>query len=192
MNLALFDFDGTITKKDSLNEFLKFASTRSEYLLKMLTFLPIFLLYKTGFIKNDKAKQMLLKLFFKGWSKKKFEKKAKDFSLSVLDSILRDDLYSFLKEHKKRGDKVVIVSASMECWLKPWCQKEEVELISTRLKFEDGRFGGEFLTKNCYGKEKVVRIKEVYDLKLFEKVYAYGDSKADRYMFELADEWRYV
>jgi len=192
MNLALFDFDGTLTKKDSLNEFLKYSSSKREYLFNMIVFSPVFLLYKVGFIKNDKAKALLLKLFFKGWSEIDFKKKAQEFSLNVLDDILRDDVYKLFKDHKKRGDRVVIVSASMECWLKPWCDKEGVELISTRLKFEDEQFNGKFSTKNCYAKEKVARIKEEYDLQLFEKIYAYGDSKADRYMFELADEWRYV
>jgi phosphoserine phosphatase len=62
----------------------------------------------------------------------------------------------------KKGHKVVIVSAFIECWLKKWCDK--INLITTRLEIQEGKITGKFATKNCYGIEKVNRIKERYDL----------------------------
>ena len=43
------------------------------------------------------------------------------------------------------------------------------DLISTELEVKDGKLTGKFSTPNCNGKEKVRRIKEKYNLKLYLK-----------------------
>ena len=71
-------------------------------------------------------------------------------------------------------------------WLKPWCDKNELELIATKLKIKNGFVTGRFQTKNCYGIEKAVRVREIYDLDDYDHIYAYGDSRGDRELLELA------
>jgi HAD superfamily phosphoserine phosphatase-like hydrolase len=85
----------------------------------------------------------------------------------------------------------VVVSASVECWLGPWCDKNGLDLIGTQLEIKDNRVTGKLLSKNCYGKEKVNRIRERYDLNSFDFIYAYGDSRGDDEMLELAQEKYY-
>jgi HAD superfamily hydrolase (TIGR01490 family) len=191
MKLVIFDFDGTLTTKDSLAEFLKFSTNTGEYLKKMALFLPIYILYKVGIVRNDIAKQKLLKSFFYKMSEDEFKKKTEDFS-KKLDSILRDDIYKKFLKHKRDGDEVVVVSASLKCWLQPWCDKEGVKLLATELKFRDKKVTGEFLTKNCYGKEKVDRVKKAYELKRYDKIISYGDSKGDEFIFAISDEYMKV
>ena len=186
MNLALFDFDGTLSSKDSLGKFLKYASDKNSYFLNMARFLPYFTLWQLRIISNSQAKEHLFKLFFKGMDEEVFKQKAKEFSLQKLDTIINKERLQILKKHQANGDRVVIVSASMECWLKPWCQREEIELLSTRLKFKDGAFSGSFATKNCHGIEKTRRIKEHLDINQYETIYAYGDSSGDKEMLALA------
>ena len=93
-----------------------------------------------------------------------------------------------IKWHQSQNHKVVIVSASIECWLKKWCQSNSIDLISTRLEFINGKLTGKLATKNCHGIEKVKRIKERYDLNDFDYIYAYGDSASDKEMLELSDQ----
>ncbi|HEU5146872.1 MAG TPA: haloacid dehalogenase-like hydrolase, partial [Chryseosolibacter sp.] len=50
---------------------------------------------------------------------------------------------------------------------------------------------GKILGRNCYGDEKVCRIKEEFDLPSFERIIAYGDSSGDREMLQLANESHY-
>lgn len=188
MNLALFDFDGTLSTKDSLDEFLKYSVSKKRYLLNMLKFIPYFALWKVGVINNSRAKERLFEIFFKGMDESLFRAKAKSFSLYKLDSIINKDRIKILQEHQKQGTRVIIVSASMRCWLEPWCLKNGVELLSTELKFEDGKYSGKFLTPNCHGQEKARRIKEYLNLDEYERVYAYGDSSGDTQMLLLADE----
>jgi phosphoserine phosphatase len=68
-----------------------------------------------------------------------------------------------------------------------WCQANNIKLISTCLESRNGKLTGSFLTPDCSGEEKVKRIKEMYFLEQYEKIYAYGDTKSDLPMLELAD-----
>jgi HAD superfamily hydrolase (TIGR01490 family) len=187
MKLVLFDFDGTLTTKDSLNEFLKYAVGFPIYYLKLSIFSPIFVLYKLKLIKNDIAKQMLISLFFKGWSKSEFQEKAKQYSSTQIKKIVRKEIYDKFTQYIENGEKVIIVSASLECWLKPWCDLHDIDLLSTRLEFIDNKVTGKFATPNCHGKEKANRILKHLDVSKFDEIIAYGDSSGDIDMFEMSD-----
>lgn len=186
MNLALFDFDGTLTTKDSLDEFLKYSVGNKRYLLNMLKFIPSFTLWKLRIINNSRAKERLFEIFFKGMDEALFRIKAKSFSMYRLDSIIDEQRMKILQQHQESNTRVVIVSASMRCWLEPWCQKNDIELLSTELKFEDGKYSGKFSTPNCHGEEKARRIKEHLNLEEYETIYAYGDSSGDKQMLAMA------
>lgn len=186
MNLALFDFDGTLTTKDSLGEFIKYVVGPKRYFFGMMRFSPIFVAYKLKIMRNDLAKERLLEQFFKGFDEDEFREIAKRYSLEEIDLILRDEIYKKFNQHKKDGDRVVIVSASMRSWLEPWAEKQNVELLSTELEFIDKKVTGKFKTANCHGEEKVNRIKAHLSLEEYETIYAYGDSSGDDAMLAIA------
>lgn len=191
MTLALFDFDGTITNKDSMLGFVQFAIGKRNFFLGLLYLLPILALYKLKFITNNTAKEKFLAYYFKGYAEDEFKKIAKEYSLFHLDNIVKPSALEKINWHKHQGHKVVVVSASIECWLQPWCGKNKLELLATKLNFKNGKFTGYFESKNCYGLEKVVRIKEKYDLSAYSSIYAYGDSSGDKEMLEIADKSYY-
>lgn len=191
MHLALFDFDGTITVNDSFIKFIRFAVGDAEFILGMMILSPVLVVYKLRLISNDKAKQMVLSYFFKGMSRKEFQDIAQDYSFNHIDSILRPEAIQKIVWHKEQGHAVVVVSASIACWLKPWCDKNGLNLIATKLEMKEDIITGKFLTNNCYGAEKVYRVKKTYNLNNYEYIYAYGDSKGDRELLELANEYFY-
>ena len=186
--IVFFDFDGTITTDDSLLKFIRFVVGDRRFLLGLVVLSPMLVLYKLKLIPNYKAKQYLLSWFFKGMRKVDFFKVANEYSLVHIDKILRPKAIEKINWHKNQGHKVVVVSASIECWLRPWCEKNGLELIATKLEIKDDIVTGKLLSKNCYGVEKVNRIKEIYNLKDFEYIYSYGDSSGDKQMLELAHE----
>ena len=186
--IVFFDFDGTITTDDSLLNFIRFVVGDRRFLLGLVVLSPMLVLYKLKLIPNYKAKQYMLSWFFKGMSKDAFLKVANEYSLVHIDKILRPKAIEKINWHKNQGHKVVVVSASIECWLRPWCEKNGLELIATKLEIKDDIVTGKLLSKNCYGVEKVNRIKEIYNLKDFEYIYSYGDSSGDKQMLELAHE----
>ncbi|QOY53734.1 HAD-IB family hydrolase [Candidatus Sulfurimonas marisnigri] len=188
MTLALFDFDGTLTSKDSLGEFLKYSVSREKYIINMLKFTPYFILWQLKLMRNDIAKQKLFKLFYDEIDEEVFKELATKFSLKKIDTIIRKERLEILKNHQANGDRVVIVSASVQCWIQPWCDKNNIELLSTQLEFKNKKFTGRFLTKNCHGIEKENRIRELLHVEDYETVYAYGDSSGDTQMLALADK----
>ncbi len=191
MTLALFDFDGTITTDDSLIKFIRFVVGDAKFAIGMVALSPMLIAYKLKFIPNYKAKQTMLGYFFKGMIEEKFKQVAKEYSLNHIDSILRPKAMEKIAWHKEQGHKVVIVSASIECWLKPWCDKHGLDLIATKLEIKNGIVTGKFLSKNCYGIEKANRVKERYSLDDYDHSYAYGDSHGDKELLELVDEGFY-
>ena len=186
--LSLFDFDGTITTDDSLIKFIRFVVGDTKFILGMTVLSPMLITYKLKLIPNYKAKQMMLSYFFKDMSEEQFQTIAQEYSLKHIDTILRPKAMEKIAWHKEQGHKIVIVSASIVCWLKPWCDKNGLDLIATKLEIKDGIVTGQLLTKNCYGIEKARRVKEKYDLDDYDHIYAYGDSRGDKELLELADE----
>lgn len=188
MTLSLFDFDGTITTGDSLIKFIRFVVGDTKFIWGMTVLSPMLIAFKLKLIPNYKAKQYLLSHFFKGMSERQFLQVSQEYSLKHISSILRPKAMERISWHKKQGHKIVVVSASIECWLKPWCDQNGLELIATRLEFKDGIVTGRMLTKNCYGLEKASRVNEAYNLNEFDYIYAYGDSRGDKELLALADE----
>ncbi len=185
-NIAFFDFDGTISNKDSLVEFTQYAVGKPRYYMGIIYLTPILIAFKLKIIKNHKAKEMFLSHFFKNWNRDKFVNIADNYSFEELDKIVRKKALDKIKWHKNQGDKVVVVSASIHCWLLEWCKREDISLISTKLDYIDDKLTGRFATPNCYGQEKVSRIHEAYYLKDYNIIYAYGDSLGDKELLELA------
>ncbi|MCK5854333.1 MAG: haloacid dehalogenase-like hydrolase [Sulfurovaceae bacterium] len=188
MRLALFDFDGTITTKDSMVEFILYAVGKKAYYWGLIKLSPILIAYKLKLYANDKAKEKFLAHFFKKMSLKKFQAMVIGYSQDELEKIVRKEATEKILWHKKQGDEVVVVSASMECWLKDWCDRQNIKLIATQMEIVEGKFTGKFATKNCYGKEKVNRIRALYCMEDYSCIYAYGDSQGDRELLALADK----
>jgi phosphatidylglycerophosphatase C len=185
--LALFDFDGTISRKDSLFHFLAFIVPSPIYYLKIVKCLPTLLAFKLGRLSNSEAKQALFSAFCKDMSLEAIEGNAAEYTKVKLPSILRPKALEKLQWHRSQGHRILIVSASLEVWLKPWCTEINVELIATKMECENGLVTGEFGSKNCHGQEKVNRIKAVLEIAQYTSIYAYGDSTGDTEMLALAD-----
>lgn len=190
-SIIFFDFDGTITTDDSLIKFIQFVVGDVKFVWGMAMLLPMLITFKLKIIPNYKAKQMMLSYFFKGMDAQEFQDLSEEYSLTHIDTILRPKAMEKLTWHKEQGHKIVIVSASIECWLKPWCDKHNLDLIGTKLEMKNGLVTGSLLSKNCYGIEKVHRVKEKYRLDEYDYIYAYGDSRGDKELLALAHKHFY-
>jgi phosphoserine phosphatase len=91
MTIALFDFDGTITKYDSLIKFIRFVVGDAKTLWGMIYLSPMLITYKLKLIPNYKAKQIMLSYFFKGTDEQQFQQAAQEYSLKYIDTILRPE-----------------------------------------------------------------------------------------------------
>lgn len=186
--IAVFDFDGTLTTKDTLLEFIKFACGKRKFYMGFLLYSPILVLMKLRLYPNWKAKEKIFSYYFKGMNYKNFQKLGKSFA-SVIDGIRRESTINILKKHLAEGHDVYVISASIEEWVKPWCEKFQVKaVLGTMIEVnKEGHLTGKFLTNNCYGQEKVNRLIKVEPQREEYYLYAYGDSKGDKKILEYAD-----
>jgi len=196
MKIAFFDFDGTITSKDTMFQFIRFSKGKLKYIIGLLVLSPVLISYQLGLLSNWKAKERLFTYYFKGMSEEAILIWGQKFAEQVIPKLLRPEAIREIEFHQQSGTKMVIVTASFSIWLKHWCTLNHFELIATECEVKKGRLTGLIKGKNCHGAEKVWRIKEKYNLSQFEQIYAYGDSKADLEMLNLADfkylKWKQI
>jgi phosphatidylglycerophosphatase C len=189
--LVLFDFDGTITTKDTLAEFMIFYHGKVKYYAGLGVLSPILASYVLKLMPNWKSKQYFLKWFLKNEDTPTFEKKCKEFSLQRLPELIRPKALAEIKRYREEGATIAVVSASAENWVKPWCDENKLICLATKLETLNNKLTGNILGKNCHGAEKVCRIQDRFLLSGFDKVIAYGDSAGDIEMLALAHEQFY-
>ena len=186
--IAFFDFDGTITTKDTLLEFIKFTKGRKRFYLGFLYNVFYLLAYKLKLVSNQSAKEKVLQFFFKNTPVHFFNDQCKLFSMEVLPKLIRPKALKELQKLKNENFIIVVVSASPQNWIQPWSSAIGVELIASQLEIKDDKITGRILGKNCHGLEKVRRIMEKYVMEDYDEIYAYGDTSGDLPMLKLATQ----
>ncbi len=179
------DFDGTLTKADTLLRFIRFACGDVHFLCGFTLYLPMIVLMKLRVCPNWKLKQKVFSHFFRGMDIVEFNRRCRDYAVKDRH-ILRKGGVEMIRNAQMEDTEVVIVSASIENWVQPFFP--EVRVIGTRIEVRDGHLTGRFSTNNCYGAEKVKRLKEVFPDRNAYRLVAYGDSGGDRELLAFADE----
>jgi phosphatidylglycerophosphatase C len=188
--LALFDFDGTITTKDTFIEFIRFYHGNLKFAVGFSVLAPILVLFKLKLIANWKAKEKVLTWFFKGETLGAFSAKCLEFSKHKLPGLIRPKAVATIKGLAAEYE-IVVVSASAEDWIAPWCNDHHLNVLATTLEKKDGKLTGKIAGKNCFGIEKALRIQAKYNLASFDEILSYGDSSGDREMFALSHKYFY-
>lgn len=194
MNLALFDFDGTITHADSFTAFVKSAVPLKRQRWGRLVLAPWIIGYRAGFVSSSAIRQRLVKFGFQGLPQQVIEKRGLVHAKDYLPTVLREEAMERIAWHKAKGDRVIVVSASLEVYLQPWCEAMNIELLAVKLSAEDGVLTGNYVNGDCCGINKAKRVQEHVELKDYETVYAYGDTTEDNELLALAQRkyfrWR--
>jgi phosphatidylglycerophosphatase C len=182
-----FDFDGTITVRDSFTAFLKWRAGALRYAMGLVRLGPAALAY-LGHRDRGVIKAAAVKEFLSGLTLPELEADAEAFADEVAPSLLRPDALATWRKWRAEGARLVIVSASPSFVVRPFADRLGADrLIATELAFDRrGRVAGAFATPNCRGPEKIVRLKEAFGDGLVLKA-AYGDTSGDREMLEMAE-----
>ena len=185
--IAAFDFDETLITKDSLFDFLYSSFSHLTFLRKAIIFIPDFIRFMSGSITNQIAKEKLLKLFLLNMEVAEFNKLCESYSKRI-QNIANPDALERLRWHQEQGHATLVISASIEDWIKPWAKQMKINnVIATKLEHNSNKLTGKLSGKNCRGEEKVVRFQKEYpDYKRYQ-LYMYGDGKSDQQMFNIAD-----
>ena len=193
-----FDFDGTLTTRDTLIAFIRYAKGTGAFVLGFLRQAHLLVLMKLGFYPNWKAKQKVFSYFFKGMSLEDFDALCQRFAANNRQ-LLRLEGVRTLEQARTAGADIVIVSASIDNWVKPFFTSPDgladnlpkITVLGTQIEIAGGKLTGHFLTKNCYGPEKVNRILAQYPNRGEYTLIAFGDSRGDKELLAFADEAHY-
>ena len=194
--IVAFDFDGTLTTKDTLLAFIRYAKGSTGFWLGFLRYSPLLVLMKLGLYPNYKAKQKVFAHFFKGMTLDAFDALCQRFA-SDNRHLLRPQALEALNKAISEGAEVVIVSASIDNWVQAFFEGvrregvRSIQVIGTQIEVEEGVLTGRFLTNNCYGREKVNRIQALFPNRQDYHLTAYGDSRGDQELLAFADESHY-
>lgn len=186
MNLALFDFDGTLTVNDNYTAFIRFTRSRAKFFFTMILLLPVILGYKAGLISSTRTRIIVSRAAFRGFSERELEEYGRRYAAEIIPPHVRKKGFAFAERHRAAGDRIVVVSASLGSYLRHWCASEGFECLSTELESVDGIVTGRYAGGDCTGEEKAARVRKHIDLSAYETVFAYGDTSEDRELLELA------
>ncbi len=189
VNMIAFDFDGTITTKDTFALFLRYWAGTPRWLFNLLKLLPIFMAYTLKIIDRNKVKEHVVRTFFKNANENVLTARAKEFATEIIPTLIRPEAIKTLKKKNVAPNQVYIVSASINHYLDVWAKKHGIKhVIATNLQVKDGYITGELSGPNCWGPGKMTKITAKMAQTPFELVEAYGDTRGDREMLHAAQE----
>lgn len=189
--LALFDFDGTLTTCETFPAFIKHVLPKSRLRAGWLRLWPLVLGYRLRLVSGTRLRAAIIRLGFAGSAVDAVEQAGLRFAAEYLPGVLREDAMTRLDWHRQRGDRVLVVSGGLGLYLRPWAAAQGLELLCSELEVVDGILSGGFAGAQCVGAEKARRVCERVDVAAFVQVHAYGDTPEDAELLALADRRHY-
>ena len=186
--VAAFDFDGTLTRHDSLVPFLARLVGWPRLLRALVGVAPAFAGALARRADRDDAKARLLVALLRNEPYARVADVGATYGRDLARTGLQPMMRDRVAWHRSQGHDVVIVSASLDLYLDTVGRLLDVQaVLCTRLEIDgSGRCTGRMLGGNCRGPAKATRLRDYLGAEPVE-VWAYGDSAGDREMFAMAD-----
>ena len=191
--VAVFDLDGTLTKKDTYIPFLLRVFKSRPGRLFHVSGLPFFLaLFYMRLINNHRLKQIFLYVFLKGAEIEDILNVASEFVRALLKDGMNPVGLKLLHLHQKRGDRIILLTASFDIYVSIIAKHLGItEILCTRAEIFEDRYTGNYSGLNCHGFEKLRRIK-LYLGNIKKKVFAYSDDISDLPLLQWAGKGFFV
>lgn len=185
-HLALFDFDHTLCRTDSFSRFIFYTLRKRHIVREGLKILPWIQAYYLGLYPPHKIRVKLFAQMFQASPSAPILALAQQYQATLIQQ-LDCQMWQQLLIHRARGDRIIVVSASVDVYLQPFCDALGIELLCSRAEIENGYFTGRYIGADCSAMEKAKRIQGLLNLEDYSCVYAYGNSIEDTEMLALAD-----
>ncbi|HEX7814084.1 HAD family hydrolase [Dyella sp.] len=186
MNLALFDFDGTITTREMYRDFIEAAVPRARRVVGAVLFAPWVVGYKLGLVSGSAIRAAVVRFGFRGVEQVHVAEVGRRFAHDMLPGVLRPEVMARIQWHRDQGDRIIVVSGGLDLYLSHWCRMHGLEWLCTSLEARQGYLTGRHEGRQCVGEEKARRIRQALDLDQYPVIYAYGDTHEDHAMLTLA------
>jgi phosphatidylglycerophosphatase C len=186
MNLALFDFDGTITTRELFPDFIRRVVPPGRLALGKAVLGPLVIGYRMGLVSGTTVRARIADFAFRGRPVDEIAQAGERFVEEVVAHALRPEAMARIDWHRAQGDTVVVVSGAFDVYLSHWCTWHGLEWMCSALESREGVLTGRYLGAQCVGVEKARRVRERFELASYPVVYAYGDTKEDLELLALA------
>jgi phosphatidylglycerophosphatase C len=191
--VAAFDFDGTLTRRDTLGPFLIRYLHWIGFARALLLSAPWLAAYVLRLMSNHRAKARLLRVSVAGATQESIAQAAQAFVHHDMPDLWNTWGLRQLVRHQEAGHRCVIVTASPGIYMHAVAKSLGVDaVLCTEMECVNGRYTGRMSTANCHGEEKVRRLQawltETFVPEAAPTLHAYGDTKGDLPMLRLANE----
>ena len=190
--VAAFDFDGTLTRSDSVVPFLRLVAGRRRLVIGLGRRAPSVALAAAR-RDRDRLKALATDAVFRGVPSSRVDAVAREHGRTIAVRGLRDDVVARVGWHLQQGHRVVIVSASYEPYVHVVAEALGVaDVVATRLAVDaDDAYTGAIDGPNCRAQEKVRRLEQWWTAQGLTRagveLWAYGDSSGDRELLAWSD-----
>lgn len=187
--IAVFDFDYTMTDRDSLLPLLFYIQGFWKTIYHFIALSPAFIRYLVGNLSRQNIKERILTCFIGNRLFTDVQALGKQYADQQLDRYLKSEVLRRLAWHQSQGHRCVLVSASLEFYLIPWAIRHGFEaVLASRLEITPaGHVTGRLAGLNCWGPEKERRLLAYLNTTKYDQLYVYGDSRGDQEILALAD-----
>jgi phosphatidylglycerophosphatase C len=172
----VFDFDKTLSKKDTTLPLVLFGAGPVQKVLRWLLYVVLALVQKAGIIKVLDVKRLLFSFCFSGWKQQHWEKHTNEFAHTI--RFLQ--LYQQTNWQNEQAQIYIVSASPYEC-IRP-CFPENVTVLATQLSFKKGKYSG--IASHLYGKAKRGAL---IDMGVKTITRFYSDSRSDAPLAGMAE-----
>lgn len=193
-DVAAFDFDGTISKRDTLVPFLATTAGVFRFVAACSRLGLAGTRRSTSPGDRDRMKEHMIELLLGGRPEEEMRDRGERYARDLLTGDrLRTEMLTRVREHRRAGHRTVIVSASLVHYLDPIARLLDIDdVIGVEPEVIDGRLTGRLVRPNVRAQQKAVRLREWLDAPaegpLGVRLHSYGNSSGDHELLAMADE----
>jgi phosphatidylglycerophosphatase C len=190
--VAAFDFDGTVTDRDTLVPFLVLAFGRARVAATFAALVFTGLGWLLRLVTIDEFKRRVLRRLVAGVPAERLRAPV-PAQMRAIAPWLRPGALRRIEWHRAQGHLLVLVSSTLDLYLAPVAAQLGFDhLLCSRLEMaRDGadveRFTGRIEGRDCTGAEKLRRLLALLGDRGSVELHAYGDSDGDRELLAAAD-----
>lgn len=189
MKLAVFDLDGTITRHDTLIQYVMgYLKSRPWRLFGFVMAVPVVVLYLVGLSDRGALKGSVMHWTLGGSSRRDLDEWTSRFVPRLLERGVFARAMEQIAEHRRNGDTLVLMSASPDLYVPAIARELGFnDVTCTGVRWSGERFDGRLTTENCRGQEKVRRFGILRERHAGLAAAAYGNADSDLDHLQLAD-----
>jgi phosphatidylglycerophosphatase C len=190
VQLAVFDLDGTITRRDTLLPYVMgFPMSTSRKILGVLVFVGTLLLFMLGRRDHGQVKSAFIRSTLRGRTRSQVQAWTAEFVPALLQRGVFADALTRIAQHRKEGARLVLMSASTDLYVPAvGAALGFDEVICTGVGWDADRLEGHLTTPNRRGGEKSRCFEALRRAHPGLTTAAYGNAASDLDHMRLADQ----